>query len=401
MVLDAKEMVWAKMAARVQKSREELIGVLGLLNRVSTAANHDASLSSAAESILENMANFFLLEYCCLFAQDEGEFIPVASCGVAPPSWLKAEIEKLALSPSPASETISLPHGRRTALALPLSGGDRRLGSLVLIPVHEPEEKDRRHYRLAADAMASTMENFLLREKLAGMGRLLETSFLNQQNGIMELKQQSLRNRAFLDSLMLKAPLPVFMLDESGKLLRFNQALEKLVGWDGDKLTGRCLEGFLPRREDWREVCRILSGENESADSFVEIKVQDGRLLKVRLSLTSLDGGGNSPDFLGSMRPATLNGIQESTTQALDKAGELYNCAMRAAGETMEAMASIRTGLQVLLLRDLPPDLKRRLGMLEELTHDAGQSVAALRKAMDEFRNCDHRRQADQDIWPD
>ena len=399
MALDAKELAWAKMAARVQKSREELIGLLGLINLINTSASRDVSIPFAAKPILEKMTNFFLLDYCCLFAQIEDELVCVASFGAAPPSWLSAEIEKLALSPTTAAETMSLPHGRRTVLAMPLSSRDRRLGSLVLVPVSEPEEKDRRHYRLAADALIPTMENLLLREKLNGTAKLLEASFRNQQSGIMKLKQQSLRNQAFWDSLLLKAPLPVFLLDMSGRLLLFNHALERLVGWEGDRLAGRSLEGFLPKPEDWLAVSRTLKGECAPGESFVEIKVHDGRRLKVCLSLISLDDAGKNRDFLGSMQPASISGVDAITDQTLDKAEELYNCSVRAAGETMESMASIRTGLQVLLLRDLEPDLKHRLAMLEELTHDAGQVMSALRKALDEYRGSNHRRRADRELW--
>ena len=400
MALDAKEMAWAKMAARVQKSREELIGVIGLVNLINTSANREASLPLAVEAILSKMTNFFLLEYCCLFAQIEDEFKIVASRGGSPPSWLENEIEKLALSPTAAAQTMSLPHGRRMVLSLPLAGGDRRLGSLVLIPVREPEEKDRRHYRLAADALASAMENFLLREKLAGLGKLLETSFRNHQSGIMELKQQNSRNQAFLENLMRQAPVPVFLLDGAGRLLRFNKALEHLLGWEGDKLTGRGLESFFPQPEDRRAVSRTLKGESAPGDKMAVLKVQDGRRLNICLSLICLDSGKGEPDFLGSIRPASQGAAKESTAQILAEAESLYQCSLEAAGENMETMASIRTGLQVLLLRDLDPELKRRLAMLEELTHDAGQVMASLRKAMDNFRSLSHRRKAEKDLWP-
>src|SRR5881396_2413783 len=97
--------------------------------------------------------------------------------------------------------------------------------------------------------MAATKSSFL--DKVLGrIGRL-------DPEGLQTVIQRLARERSFLETLFNTIEDGILVLDESGHILYFNQAVTRYLGLQSD-VEGRLITDFIPEL-DWQKISRVDS----------------------------------------------------------------------------------------------------------------------------------------------
>src|SRR6185312_5153964 len=96
--------------------------------------------------------------------------------------------------------------------------------------------------------------------------------------------------RVYLHSIIETMPDPIMVLDEKGEVVVYNQASEKLWGYETREALGRSVIDFYPSEEYAREIGEILdkSPENRIQNYEANIRDRNGTVIPVSLSASFL-----------------------------------------------------------------------------------------------------------------
>jgi two-component system, sporulation sensor kinase E len=121
--------------------------------------------------------------------------------------------------------------------------------------------------------MAGAKSSFL--DKVLGrIGRL-------DAEGLQSIVQRLARERAFLETLFNTIEDGVLVLDETGRIVYFNNAVKTLFGWRGDVVEGQPIHRYLPQL-DWQRITRFdAEGGKRILRHEVEIQYPQPRFLRV------------------------------------------------------------------------------------------------------------------------
>ena len=161
--------------------------------------------------------------------------------------------------------------------------------------------------------MAAPKSSFL--DKVLGrIGRL-------DAEGLQTVVQRLARERSFLETLFNTIEDGVLVVDEQGRVVYFNQAVTRLIGWQPD-VEGRPISDLLPE-VDWPKISRadVAGGARVSR---LEFEVDYPRPRFLRLYAAPLDGeaAGSSGVALilhdaTEARQKTFEAIESERVQAL------------------------------------------------------------------------------------
>lgn len=147
-------------------------------------------------------------------------------------------------------------------------------------------------------------KNSFLDKVLPRIGRLDEA-------GLQTVVQRLARERTFLETLFNTIEDGVLVVDETGRILYFNQAVTRYLGLQPN-VEGQAITDFIPELE-WDKICRF---DREGGPGVVrhEFEVQYPRPRFLRLYATPLDG-----EAAGSAGVALiLNDATEARQQTLE-----------------------------------------------------------------------------------
>src|ERR1700743_2473181 len=71
--------------------------------------------------------------------------------------------------------------------------------------------------------------------------------------GVQTVFQRLARERDFLETLFNAIEDGVLVVDENGRIVYFNEAVTRLLGWNADKVEGRPVSEYLPEL-NWEEL---------------------------------------------------------------------------------------------------------------------------------------------------
>lgn len=390
---------WARRLAQTQAARDELVRLLGLLRILGGIATGSDSLQGGAEAISRHLVNYLGLDYCGFYVRMDGTEALAASHGQAPSPAIAALLEDKVRAGATFSGWLGQDHGQGQLACLPLLGTSERLGGLAMILGQGLAPRQRRHLAMVAEAVAPVLENFILRGRLQEFNHSLRQASQRNARSLAELDQAHQETEACLNGLMAHDPEPLFVMDGRGRLLRFNPALEGLLGWSGDHLRGRRLAEFFAQPQDWERISRYLEQGQPAVEHQLPLVVQCGTRVPARLCLRRFLRGGRPAGTLGRLSRVEA---ASSGQQGLLTPGELEDLARRC-GEmgnlVNNLLAGLRAHLQLALLEDLTPALRRRLEILEILAEDGKGLTRQVRELVDDLGQRCRQAAAQANLW--
>src|SRR5438093_5857852 len=128
--------------------------------------------------------------------------------------------------------------------------------------------------------MAAPKSSFL--DKVLGrVGRL-------EKEGLQTVVQRLARERSFLETLFNTIEDGVLVVDETGRILYFNQAVTRLLGWQPEAQEGQSISRILPDL-DWKKLAALdAAGGKRIVRHELEVTYPRPRFL--RLYAAPLDG---------------------------------------------------------------------------------------------------------------
>jgi len=139
--------------------------------------------------------------------------------------------------------------------------------------------------------------------------------------GLQNVVQQLARERSFLETLFNTIEDGVLVVDETGRILYFNQAVTRLLGLQGDG-EGQPITNFIPEL-DWQKISRMDRAGGQGVVRH-EFEVQYPRPRFIRLYAAPLDGeaiGSNGVALIRhdatEARQKTFEAIESERIQAL------------------------------------------------------------------------------------
>ncbi len=132
---------------------------------------------------------------------------------------------------------------------------------------------------------------------------------------------------------------------------------------------------------------------------MVCLYAQAGHPLRASLWLRPVALAGGGDGVLGGLRPEPSGegpGAGAVPLAVVERLGE--SCA-GVAEDLSDFLAALRTSLQLLLLRELDPELRRRLEMLEELGQDKTALLSQLKRCLDQLNRERHRALREKELW--
>jgi len=134
--------------------------------------------------------------------------------------------------------------------------------------------------------MPTKKSNFL--DKVLGrIGRL-------DNEGLQTVVHHLARERNFLENLFNTIEDGVLVVDESGHILYFNQAVSELLGWQSEHVEGQLITRYLPK-STWRKLSQMdrTEGQRFIRHEF-EVSYPRPRFLRLYASPLDDEAGGNS-----------------------------------------------------------------------------------------------------------
>ena len=139
--------------------------------------------------------------------------------------------------------------------------------------------------------------------------------------GLQTVVQRLARERSFLETLFNTIEDGVLVVDEQGRVIYFNQAVTRLIGWQPD-VEGQPLSDLLPE-VDWRKISRA-DAEGGARITRHEFEVDYPRPRFLRLYAAPLDGEATGSSGVALIlhdateaRQKTFEAIESERIQAL------------------------------------------------------------------------------------
>src|SRR5262245_6531625 len=122
---------------------------------------------------------------------------------------------------------------------------------------------------------------------LARIGRL-------DTHGLQTVVQRLVRERSFLETLFNAIEDGVLVVDEDGRILYFNHAVQELLGGQGTLAEGQPIRRFLPGF-DWEKLSELdRAGGQKVARHEFELAYPRARFLRMYAAPLDGEGAGSS-----------------------------------------------------------------------------------------------------------
>src|SRR6266550_2296294 len=76
--------------------------------------------------------------------------------------------------------------------------------------------------------------------------------------GLQTVVQRLARERSFLETLFNTIEDGLIVVDEAGRVLYFNDAVTRFLGWEAESVEGEPITRYLPEL-DWKAIARLDS----------------------------------------------------------------------------------------------------------------------------------------------
>jgi PAS domain S-box-containing protein len=153
----------------------------------------------------------------------------------------------------------------------------------------------------------------------------------------------------FRDGVIEALPLGIVAIDDRGRVLIWNRAVEEIVGLTKEQVRSTPLSGLLPDRAWHDALTRTLDTGQETDRAEHDVVRPDGTSVPVELRTTPLrDGEGRIRGAVGTMVDlSSLRGMEERIRQ-LDRLAAVGRFASSIAHELRNPLTGIATGVQYL-----------------------------------------------------
>ncbi|MBA4396200.1 MAG: histidine kinase [Syntrophus sp. (in: bacteria)] len=175
-------------------------------------------------------------------------------------------------------------------------GGDSNLTRRMVIfvgldmgPIEAARKADYRH--------AVMMAAIFLLIGLSGVISLLLAQ------GYSSARASLSRVRAFSDSLVKNMPMGLIAIDETGRIVAFNQTAESILQQAADDVIGRLADEILP--ETCRHLITSLGKEKRIIAGEIDCPFADGRLVPLEVIATVFKDGGEAAGIVFLFRDIT------------------------------------------------------------------------------------------------
>jgi PAS domain S-box-containing protein len=213
--------------------------------------------------------------------------------------------------------------------------------------------------------------------------------------------RQNKENRAYVENLLQTNPHPLFITDKTGRLVRCNMAFIRLLGWDENYLAGKKLKTFLTDPADWALVSQVLAQSQSLVERQVRLTVHCGIRIKARLYLIPLFAGKRITGALGRLEEAAEQQPESNAPLSLEEAISLAHLSGEAVDYMNNLLTAFRCNLQLLLLQDVLPPVRKRLEVLESLTQDQGGVIHQVQLCVEAIAQKCRSAEARRELWQD
>ena len=367
---------WAERLALAQGARDELVRLLGVINNLNMVVSREASLQIGARKIVSTLASYLNLIFCGLYIKRAEQVQLEAYSGQVPQAELAKLITlKISEGTSFSTRVIELDDSARLN-CMPIFNGESQMGAVAIISPYEMDDPGHRHFKLAMDSVTPVIETFLLRGQVGELDRDLPHSAKNitfpptpiraqiPDPGITELNPVADRVQS-----------PQFVLDSSGLLIRFNSALENLVGYSKEKLTGSAFGDLFKDSDQWEELVEHMTQDRTEVEREVTLSVQAGWELKAQLNLVPIFYGSDLISITGHLQHTAQQAANGEPLVPLGEAEELMELTGEAIDHMNNMLTVFRHQTQLMLLKDVPLEVRTRLEVLEKLTMENARGV--------------------------
>jgi two-component system, sporulation sensor kinase E len=208
------------------------------------------------------------------------------------------------------------------------------------------------------EAMVLDKENAMPRANSSFLDKVLGRIGRLDAEGLQTVVQRLARERAFLEMLFNTIEDGVLVIDENGRVLYFNQAVTRILGWNPDAVEGKPIGRILPEI-DWKQILAMdLRGGSRVVRHEFELAFPRPRF--IRLYAAPLDG-----EARGSSGVAL---ILHDATEARQK--------------TMEAIEAERAHSLTLLAASVAHEIGNPLNALHIHLQLMGREIRKLRHSI-------------------
>lgn len=206
---------------------------------------------------------------------------------------------------------------------------------------------------------------------------LVRYAMLLQEAKMKELKYERDRlsfklelNQQYLKNILHTTDSAIMMVDENERFIAWNKGAERIFGYTEEEVIGKPSSFLLPEGEKYQEELKQIQEEVKKGHTKIletERKTKDGRILSVKLSVSSLPGSNGSY----SGRSIIIKDYTEyKKLQAqIDQSEKLAVIGQLAAGVAHEIgnpLASISSLVQILQRKSQDPFLTEQLSYIKE-----------------------------------
>jgi hypothetical protein len=390
MALDLHEQRWAKRLARAQCDRDEHIRLLGLISNLNQVVARESSMHKGARAIVRRMGLHLNLSYCALFIRDGNNLTLAAFYGEHPKprlaSWIRSKVEK-GVTYSGYFEDSSA----EKLTCLPVFNGEAHIGSMAVLSRYELDGEQQRQFKLAVDTVLPVLQTFLLRNQIKQMSVTLPG------HDQLEQAEQPLPGKA--PASIMGDMVPQFVLDAGGSLLRFNSALERLVGLPNENMVGMSLGAFFVDPKQWDGMMANLGNSRDLVEQDVMLLVQAGWEVPARVSLTPIYYGSDLIGIAGYLAKSVSSQVSKVPLVSLEEAGALIETTGEAIDHMNDLLTVFRSHVQMMLLMDIPMDIRKRLELMEDATMESGMKVRRAQVCVDKISDKCRTVMAENAIW--
>lgn len=157
------------------------------------------------------------------------------------------------------------------------------------------------------------------------------------------------KQKNFITSLLENSPDAITLLDAKRRVTLWNDAAKELIGYRQTQIIGKSLEKISAEDSDLRSVLREAEKKGKVLGSELSIKTQDGRLLPVSVSVSTIDNAAEKEaNFVVVMRDASE--LRKMRDRAIDaeKLSAMAKIAGAVAHEVRNPLNSLILNLDLL-----------------------------------------------------
>lgn len=149
--------------------------------------------------------------------------------------------------------------------------------------------------------LAYTYEIELMKPETAG-----ETVTDEIADELYKTRKRLEKQKNFITSLLENSPDAIALLDAKRRVTLWNDAAKELIGYRQTQIIGKSLEKLSAEDSDLRSILREAEKKGKVLGSELSIKTQEGKLLPVSVSVSTIDNAGEKEaNFVVVMRDAS------------------------------------------------------------------------------------------------